>query len=104
MEIRIGSRLEILAHGNFLQGVVKSKEGRELAIEITFPKKFHGVPLQINEEDVIFPNDRDVIFPNDRDEIDYEEDEEEKPLPKIILKNKKAEQDRPTELEILMQH
>jgi len=96
MEIRIGSRLEILAHGNFLQGVVKSKEGRELAIEITFPKKFHGVPLQINEED--------VIFPNDRDEIDYEEDEEEKPLPKIILKNKKAEQDRPTELEILMQH
>ena len=96
MEIGVGSLLEIHAHGNFLKGVVKSKEGKELDVEVTLPKKFRGVPLQLNEGD--------VIFPNDGDEIDDEENEEEKPLPKIILGNKKQEQERPTELEILMQH
>ncbi len=96
MEIGIGSHLEIHAHGNFLEGVVKGKEGEELEVEVTSPIKFQGLPLQLNEGD--------VIFPNDGDEIDDEENEEEKPLPKIILGNKKPEQERPTELEILMQH
>lgn len=95
VEIRIGTPIEIEAHGNFLKGVVRKKEEGELEVEVISPKKFQGTPLQIDEEDVIFPNDDD-------------ETEEEKPLPKVILPKinsaPKTTRKPATELEILMQH
>lgn len=95
MEVHIGTRIEIEAHGNFLKGIVRKREEGELEVEVISPKRFQGTPLQIDEEDVIFPNNDD-------------ENEVEEPLPKVILPKKnsvpKTKHEPATDLEILMQH